>query len=114
MADADIQMFKPTSLRREGDGLAIHWNDGADTIVSWKTLRDQCPCASCIENRQKPPDPLRILTAQELAAGAPQPKQMLARGYYAYQIIWNDGHDTGIYTLELLRKLSTLVGCSAM
>jgi DUF971 family protein len=26
-------------------------------------------------------------------------------GYYAYKITWNDGHDTGIYTLENLRQL---------
>jgi DUF971 family protein len=26
-------------------------------------------------------------------------------GHYAYQIVWNDGHDTGIYPVEQLRKL---------
>jgi DUF971 family protein len=25
---------------------------------------------------------------------------------YAYQITWNDGHDTGIYTLEFIYELS--------
>ena len=46
------------------------------------------------------------LSEKELAAGNPQPVKMNARGHYAYQIVWNDGHDTGIFTLELLRQLS--------
>jgi DUF971 family protein len=26
-------------------------------------------------------------------------------GRYAYHIVWSDGHDTGIYTLKMLREL---------
>jgi DUF971 family protein len=26
-------------------------------------------------------------------------------GRYAYKIVWSDGHDTGIFTLEQLREL---------
>ena len=102
-AGADL---KPTSLRREGDGLAIDWTDGARTFVSFQSLRKNCPCASCNEDRQKPPDPFKLLSDREVTAGAPQPAKMLPRGHYAYQIVWNDGHDAGIYTLELLRHLS--------
>ncbi|MBO0698743.1 MAG: DUF971 domain-containing protein [Zavarzinella sp.] len=98
--------LKPLSLRREGDGLAIDWSDGARTFVAWRTLRNSCPCASCNEERQKPADPFKLLSDREVAAGSPQPVRMSPRGYYAYQITWNDGHDTGIYTLELLRRLS--------
>jgi DUF971 family protein len=102
-AGADL---KPLSLRREGDGLAIDWADGTRTFVAWATLRKNCPCASCNEDRQKPPDPFKLLSDKDVIAGAPQPTKMAARGHYAYQITWNDGHDTGIYTLELLRHLS--------
>jgi DUF971 family protein len=98
--------LKPVSLRREGDGLAIDWSDGARTLVAWRTLRRSCPCASCNEERQKPPDPFKLLSEREVAAGDPQPVRMAPRGHYAYQISWNDGHDTGIFTLELLRRLS--------
>lgn len=97
---------KPKSLRREGDGLLIEWADDVRTFVTWKKLREQCPCASCIEERKKPSDPFRILSAQEVAAGPLQPVAMRPCGHYAYQITWNDGHDTGIYTLESLRELS--------
>jgi DUF971 family protein len=98
--------LRPVSLKREGDGLKIQWSDGATTTVSWRTLRSSCPCASCLEERSKPPDPFRILTPEEVAAGPPAPVAMTPVGHYAYQIKWNDGHDTGIYPLELLRKLS--------
>src|SRR5262249_31455008 len=100
--------LKPTSLRREGDGLAIDWSDGAKTFVSFQTLRKNCPCASCNEERQKPADPFKLLSDREVAAGSPHPTKMSPRGHYAYQITWNDGHDTGIFTLEQLRQLSQL------
>lgn len=97
--------LRPLSLKREGDGLKIEWSDGVVTTVAWRKLRANCPCASCLEERSKPADPFRILTPEEVAAGAPAPVAMAPVGYYAYQIKWNDGHDTGIYPLELLRKL---------
>ena len=46
-----------------------------------------------------------MLSAAEIQAGAPVPVAMPPRGLYAYQIVWNDGHDTGIFKLEILREL---------
>src|SRR5262245_35410504 len=97
--------LKPLSLRREGEGLAIDWNDGVRTFIAWRKLRQNCPCASCNETRHQPADPFKVLSEKEVAAGAPEPLRMVARGHYAYQIVWNDGHDTGIFTLEQLRQL---------
>lgn len=99
--------MKPRTLRREDDGLKIDWDDGVSTFVTWQTLRTACPCAGCGEERAKPVDPFRILSEKEVAAGNPQPVSMKPIGHYAYQIVWNDGHDTGIYTLDNLRSLST-------
>ena len=31
-------------------------------------------------------------------------------GYYAYKVTWDDGHDTGIYTIEILRELCETAG----
>jgi DUF971 family protein len=95
----------PTSLRRDGDRLVIEWSDGVKGVIPFGKLRDACPCASCIEKRSQPPNPLQILSDAEVKAGAPVPVAMPARGAYAYQIVWNDGHDTGIYRLEILRQL---------
>lgn len=95
----------PVALRREGDGLTIEWNDGRKTHASWRTIRTACPCASCQEERAKPPDPFRVLKPNEVSAGPLAPVAMKPVGHYAYQITWNDGHSTGIYTLAALRQL---------
>ena len=97
--------LRPLSLRRDGERLVITWSDGFTGSIPLRKLRDSCPCASCNEKRQQPPNPLQLLTESELKAGAPVPVAMPVRGLYAYQIIWNDGHDTGIYTIEYLRQL---------
>jgi DUF971 family protein len=36
---------------------------------------------------------------------------MVPVGHYAYKITWNDGHDTGIFTLEHLRELCQCAEC---
>ena len=105
MSAGGPQPVKPVALRREGDGLRIDWADGASTFATWRALRANCPCAACLEDRAKPPDPFRVLRPQEVAAGAPAPAAMSPVGLYAYQIAWNDGHASGIYTLEALRQL---------
>jgi len=97
--------LQPLALKRVGDGLQIQWSDGVTTNSTWRHLRANCPCASCIELRAKPPDPFRVLTPQEVAAGPPLPVAMQPMGHYAYKITWNDGHDTGIYPVERLRQL---------
>lgn len=103
------ESLKPNALRKEGDDrLRIEWNDGRVGVVTWTVLRKHCPCATCREERDKPADPFRILSERELAAGAPRPVSMSPVGYYAYKIVWNDGHDAGIYTIENLRSLCTL------
>jgi DUF971 family protein len=98
---------KPLSLRREGDGLRIDWADGTSTFAEWKHLRANCPCAGCLDEKSRPPDPLRVLSVREVEAGPPAPVAMTPVGHYAYQITWTDGHGAGIYTLETLRVLGT-------
>jgi DUF971 family protein len=94
----------PVALSKDGQGrLVIQWNDGQQMVYSWEQLRASCPCASCREERTRPPDPFRILKTNELVPLAPV--SMSSVGRYAYKIVWSDGHDTGIYTLELLRSL---------
>ena len=98
----------PTRVKRRGDGLAADWTDGVSTHVTFRKLRAACPCATCEEARSKPADPFRVLSDREAMAGPPEPTTMVPKGRYAYQIVWNDGHDTGIYPVGLIRKLSTI------
>ena len=103
----------PRTLGKNGeDGLFIEWNDGHRSVHTWQFLRDHCPCATCREVSSQPPDPFRILTPKELAPKPPlKPVEISPVGYYAYKIVWNDGHDTGLYTLENLRALCQCDAC---
>lgn len=101
------ETVRPVALSKQGDeGLVIEWSDGHRSSYTWKHLRGNCPCASCKDDHEKPADPFHILTATELAPKPPlKPLALTPVGHYAYKITWNDGHDTGIYTLENLRGL---------
>ena len=105
----------PVALSKEGpDRLVIEWNDGHRSVYTWKHLRDHCPCAGCREDHGRPPEPFHILTTKELSAPAIlRPVELTPVGRYAYKIVWNDGHDTGLYTLENLRALCQCPECSA-
>ena len=100
----------PVALSKEGDDrLVIQWNDGHRGVSAWTHLRKECPCAGCREERQKPPDPFRVLKPSEL--GPLRPLRIDPVGRYAYKITWSDGHDTGIFTLENLRALCECDQC---
>lgn len=98
----------PTALNRTPDGrLQITWSDGQTRLYTVKELRDACPCATCREKRNatsSEPEPLfAILKPEEarpLTIAGMEPV-----GNYAYSIAFSDGHDTGIFTFELLREL---------
>ena len=81
----------------------ITWPGGRVAIVPAFTLRDLCPCAGCIEEGtgRKILDPSTI--PLDIRAERIDPV-----GSYAIQIHWSDGHDTGLYTWEQLRKASGL------
>ena len=103
--------LRPVAMRKDGEHLVIDWSDDRRYRLTWAELRRQCPCAACREEREKPPDPFHVLSAKELArTGPPQPAAMAPVGYYAYKVTWDDGHDTGIYTIEVLRELCETAG----
>ena len=94
----NIELADETRLR-------ISWDDGQTTEYSVSALREACPCASCREKRTaaaQPTSELPVLSPEEA-----QPTRIVAMkpvGHYAYAIHFNDGHDTGIFTLEFLRS----------
>jgi DUF971 family protein len=113
MSVAGSGAVRPVALSKDGDDqLVIAWSDGHRGVYAWKHLRDHCPCASCRDEHSRPPDPFRVLTPQELAPRPPlAPAAVEPVGRYGYKITWNDGHDTGIYTLENLRELCQCPQC---
>ncbi|MBI1742524.1 DUF971 domain-containing protein [Candidatus Acetothermia bacterium] len=92
--------------------LSIDWRDGHASVFLLAYLRKSCPCALCKEDahglglkrgiRLQPRPPL----VNEVKAVAIEPV-----GRYAIQIVWNDGHRTGIYSYDYLRKLCPCKDC---
>ena len=101
--------LRPNKLEiRDGSKLVIEWNDGQKRAITFGELRAACPCATCREQRAKPAEPSSGLTVLSMAEARPLTVQgMRPVGNYAYSVAFSDGHDTGIFTLELLRSLGT-------
>ena len=89
------------------DTLRMEWTDGVSADISVAKLREQCPCATCREKRgagtPQTPGLLPVLDPKE--AQPTRIEGMRPVGNYAYSIRFNDGHDTGIYTLAFLREI---------
>lgn len=96
-------------LISEGKGLEIDWADGHQSAWNFAWLRNACPCATCIDERkqqgrkagQPKAKPANLLPMYE-----PPTKAVSAHavGRYALQINWSDGHSSGIYSWDYLRR----------
>jgi DUF971 family protein len=96
----------PQSLKNDGDALVIAWSDGVTHRIPWRTLRSACPCATCRVERAKPAQSKPLFSILTPAEAQPlAPVSMKPMGNYAYGIAFNDGHSSGIYSLDLLREL---------
>jgi DUF971 family protein len=94
---------------RPPDKLWISWSDGMEREYRFVDLRKECPCATCKEKRMNPAPANRLMVLAPQEAQPVKIASMSPLGNYAYAITFNDGHDTGIYTLEFLRELGTEV-----
>ena len=96
-------------LLTEGKGVEIDWQDGHKSAWSFAWLREACPCANCLEDRKKdgrkPGEP-KQKPAQLLPLYTPplKPSSVVPIGRYAIRFHWLDGHDSGIYSWEYLRR----------
>ena len=97
----------PTALKLTDDNrLLIQWSDGERRKYGFRELRDACPCATCREKRNAPPaDPLALPMLSAAQVAPLKIDGMNPVGTYAYTIKFSDGHDTGIFSFELLRGL---------
>lgn len=95
-------------------GIKIDWRDGHHSDYSLAYLRDECPCASCTgahgtepqkSNYSAPANPFQMYKP------ALRMDSVEAVGSYAVRIHWNDGHNTGIYSFDHLRKICTCTEC---
>jgi DUF971 family protein len=99
--------LEPSNIQQIGNELAIRWNDGTESYLDLQFLRRACPCAACggepdvLGKIMRPnvsySDNSFDLTGFEIVGG------------YAIQPRWADGHSTGIYSFQYLRRLSQTV-----
>jgi len=103
--------IQPTAIKMvANDCLQIKWSDGQLRRYTADELRKKCPCATCREKRKAPPAPMTSLPVLSLAEIEPMRiTQMDPIGRYAYGIHFSDGHNTGLFTLEVLRELGSVV-----
>jgi DUF971 family protein len=90
----------PEEISLAADGqLRIVWTGEPEVKVPFKQLRDHCPCAECVEEwtGKKVLDPATI--PDDI-----RPVRIDPVGNYAIQISWSDGHASGLYTWDTLRK----------
>lgn len=96
--------LQTTDVQVIGAELAIRWSDGAESFIALEKLRRNCPCAGCngerdiMGNLYKSPE--KPLSGQSFRVVRVSPV-----GGYALQLVWGDGHSTGLYSFEYLRKL---------
>lgn len=99
-----LMRIEPANIQQIGDELAIAWNDGTETFFDLETLRRLCPCAACGGE----PDVLGNISRPDVSYN--QESFTLSRfqivGGYALQPRWADGHDTGLYSFQYLRRLA--------
>src|SRR5690348_93672 len=98
--------MQPADIQIIGGELAIKWDDGNESFILLETLRRCCPCAGCkgeadiLGNIYKNP-------ARSLTPAAFQLVRFAMVGGYAIQPVWADGHATGIYSFDYLKRIAT-------
>jgi len=114
---AAVTPAKVRVLLTEGKGLEIDWQDGHRSAWTFAWLRDACPCATCVDERlqqgRKPGQP-KPKAAELLPMYKPPAKPASAHpvGRYALQFNWLDGHSSGIYSWEYLRRNCSCPECA--
>jgi len=102
-----LPYLAPTLVKRVSPTRTdVTWNDGHfSSYPSWY-LRENCPCASCVEEFTG----VRRIPEGSIS-GNLERVTVDPVGNYALHFGWNDGHSTGIYTFDFLRKLCPCSQC---
>jgi DUF971 family protein len=84
--------------------LLIKWNDYSESTINLKYLREECPCANCKGETIL----FKTFRPEKKMGETPEMfkiKNIETVGGYAIQVTWKDGHNTGIYSWDYLKKL---------
>ena len=94
------------TVDRRARTLIVRWQDGLECHYPWAQLREACPCVACrgghryMGQAHEPENLLELKPARSWEL-----EQVELVGSYGLQPTWDDGHDTGIYTWDFLRRL---------
>jgi DUF971 family protein len=102
-----LPYLMPSRIKRVSDMLTdVTWNDGHfSSYPSWY-LRENCPCALCVEEFTG-----RRMIRQGSIPSHLKRNDLSLVGNYALRFAWDDGHDTGIYTFDYLRSICPCAQC---
>ncbi|QDV37138.1 gamma-butyrobetaine hydroxylase-like domain-containing protein [Tautonia plasticadhaerens] len=93
----------PTDIRaHQGEqALELAWDDVGASLVPYRFIRSECPCASCKDEwtGERILDPGSIRPDLRIESMEPI-------GNYAVRLAWDDGHSSGLYTWTHLRNLA--------
>lgn len=96
----------PVKLEVVGDFLAVKWKDESESVVSLETLRRHCPCAHCAGEPDVTGAIRRPAAPPVLGEKSFEVTGTERIGSYAIAFTWGDGHRTGIYSWDLIRRLA--------
>jgi DUF971 family protein len=80
--------------------LEIVWADGHRCAYPHRILRGFCPCAGCQGHSGR----VRFQSGVNLEL-----RDLEQVGNYALGLTWGDGHSSGIYSFQYLRRLCALI-----
>jgi DUF971 family protein len=97
--------MRPADIQQIGKELAFKWANGGESFIPLEKMRRCCPCAGCkgemdiLGNLYKNPETAFAPNAFELV-------KITSVGGYAIQPVWADGHATGIYSFDYLKRIA--------
>lgn len=100
-------------VRRDGDAIVFEWSGDQTTRWTAGKLRRECPCATCREKRRGESESVAAKPAGLPVLSAAEAKPLTVQtlrpvGNYAYNVVFSDGHHSGLFTLEMLRDNPSL------
>ena len=109
--------MEPTSINIDKTQrmMTIDWSDGHISFFEFGLLRAACPCADCRgghENMKPEPDAdvfEKILPESDKT----RINEVALVGNYAITIVWEDGHQHGIFNWSFLRMLCNCEECKS-
>ncbi len=102
-----IQAPVPIEIGRANEfDIKILWQGGHESIYPARQLRLACPCAGCVDEVT---GHVRVIASS--IAQTVHPVKIDLIGRYAISIQWSDGHNTGIYSFEMLRRACPCSSC---